>query len=61
MSEDMDWGEWFTQWFEACDSFHRAYRDEKTCSTVLGSIIAHQQRLMDNIPPVVKEDRGKST
>ena len=57
--QNMDWGQWFVQWDVACDSFHRAYRDEKTCSTVLGSIVANQQRLMNIIPPGTRDSDAK--
>ena len=60
MSAKMDWGQWFVQWDVACDSFHRAYRDEKTCSTVLGSIISHQQKLLNKIPAGTRCSDGKT-
>ena len=60
MPVNMDWGQWFVEWAVACESFHRAYRDEKTCSTVLGSIVANQQRLMKNIPPAKSDSDDKT-
>ena len=54
--KNLDWGQWFIQWDAACYSFHKAYSDDQTDSTVLGSIVGHQQKLMKVIPPGTRDN-----